>query len=39
MPPRAWNAERERQYEHIKDGLEERGDSAEPASEIAGAAP
>jgi hypothetical protein len=35
VPPKAWNAKRERQYEHIKDGLEERGDSEELASEIA----
>ena len=25
MPPKAWSAKRERQYEHIKDSLEERG--------------
>jgi len=25
MPQRAWNAKRERQYEHIKDSAEERG--------------
>jgi hypothetical protein len=35
MPQRAWNAKRERQYEHIKEGLEERGDSEGLASEIA----
>jgi hypothetical protein len=35
MPQQAWNAKRERQYEHIKDGLEERGDSEALASEIA----
>ncbi len=35
MPQRAWNAKRERQYEHIKDGLEERGNSEDLASEIA----
>jgi hypothetical protein len=32
---RAWNAERERQYEHVKDSLEQRGNSEELASEIA----
>jgi hypothetical protein len=35
MPQRAWNDKRERQYEHIKDSLEERGESDELASEIA----
>jgi hypothetical protein len=25
MPVKAWSAKRERQYEHIKEGLEERG--------------
>ncbi len=35
MPQQAWNAKRERQYEHIKNGLEERGDSEGLASEIA----
>ena len=35
MPQQAWNAKRERQYEHIKEGLEERGDSEGLASEIA----
>jgi hypothetical protein len=35
MPQQAWNAKRERQYEHIKNGLEERGDSEDLASEIA----
>ena len=33
--PRAWSAKRERQYEHIKEGLEERGRSEEKAEEIA----
>jgi plasmid stabilization system protein ParE len=33
--PRAWSAKRERQYEHIKDGLRERGESAGKAEEIA----
>ena len=35
MPPQAWNAKRERQYEHIKDSLEERGTSEDKAEEIA----
>ena len=33
--PRAWSAKRERQYEHIKDGLRERGESESTAEEIA----
>jgi hypothetical protein len=35
MPQRAWNAKRERQYEHIKDGLLERGENEDTAEEIA----
>src|SRR5262249_2923373 len=35
MPQRAWNTKRERQYEHIKDGLLERGESEDTAEEIA----
>ena len=35
MPPNAWNAKRERQYEHIKDSLEDRGTSEDKAEEIA----
>jgi hypothetical protein len=35
MPQAAWSAKRERQYEHIKSGLEERGDSEPEAEEIA----
>jgi hypothetical protein len=35
MPQRAWNAKRERQYEHIKEGLEKRGRSEDLAEEIA----
>ena len=35
MPQRAWNAKRERQYEHIKDGLLDRGTSEDKAEEIA----
>ena len=35
MPQSAWNSRRERQYEHIKEGLEERGRSPKVAKEIA----
>jgi hypothetical protein len=35
MPQRAWSAKRERQYEHIKEGLEERGRDEDLAEEIA----
>jgi hypothetical protein len=35
MPQQAWNAKRERQYEHIKEGLEDRGTSEDRAQEIA----
>ncbi|MBV8981009.1 MAG: plasmid stabilization protein [Acidimicrobiia bacterium] len=35
MPQRAWSNKRERQYEHIKEGLEERGRSEDVAEEIA----
>lgn len=35
MPQRAWNAKRERQYEHIKEGLKERGRSQDVAREVA----
>jgi hypothetical protein len=35
MPQRAWNAKRERQYEHIKGGLRKRGESEDKAEEIA----
>ncbi len=35
MPQRAWNNKRERQYEHIKEGLRERGQSEDEAEEIA----
>ena len=35
MPQNAWNKKRERQYDHIKEALEERGDSEGLASEIA----
>lgn len=33
--PRAWSAKRERQYDHIKAGLRERGESEDKAEEIA----
>ncbi len=35
MPQQAWNNKRERQYEHIKEGLEARGRSEDTAEEIA----
>jgi hypothetical protein len=35
MPQRAWNRKRERQYEHIKEGLLDRGESEDTAEEIA----
>jgi hypothetical protein len=35
MPQRAWSTKRERQYEHIKEGLCERGEDEELAEEIA----
>ena len=33
--PRAWSNKRERQYEHIKEGLLERGEKEDKAEEIA----
>lgn len=33
--PRSWSKKRERQYEHIKDGLTERGRSEDEAEEVA----
>jgi hypothetical protein len=33
--PRSWSAKRERQYDHIKEGLLERGRSEDTAEEIA----
>ena len=33
--PKKWSAKRERQYKHIKEGLEEHGRSEELAEEIA----
>ncbi len=35
MPQQAWSKKRERQYEHIKEGLEDRGRSEDEAEEIA----
>src|SRR5947209_12509036 len=35
MPQRAWSQKRERQYEHIKEGLLDRGKSEDVAEEIA----
>lgn len=33
--PRAWSAKRERQYEHVKEGLESHGRSKKQAASIA----
>jgi len=35
IPRSAWSHKRERQYEHIKEGLEERGTGEDKAEEIA----
>jgi hypothetical protein len=35
MPQRAWNQKRERQYQHIRQGLRKRGRSEDTAEEIA----
>lgn len=35
MPQKAWNAKRERQYKHIKQGLKKRGERESVAEEIA----
>ena len=35
MPQQAWSQKRERQYEHIKDGLLDRGENEDKAEEIA----
>ncbi|HEX3826310.1 MAG TPA: plasmid stabilization protein [Sporichthyaceae bacterium] len=35
MPQRTWSDKRERQYDHIKEGLRERGRDEETAEEIA----
>jgi len=35
MPQRAWSAKRERQYEHVRDSLEDRGTPEKKAESIA----
>ncbi len=35
MPQRAWSQKRERQYEHIKEGVLDRGEDEDTAEEIA----
>jgi hypothetical protein len=35
MPQQAWNDKRERQYEHIKEGVLDRGEDEDTAEEIA----
>jgi hypothetical protein len=35
MPRQGWSEKRERQYDHIKEGLEERGRDEDTAEEIA----
>jgi hypothetical protein len=35
MPQQAWSDKRERQYEHIKEGLLDRGEGEDTAEEIA----
>src|SRR5258706_1167264 len=35
MPQRLWNSKRERQYDHIKEGLLDRGETEDTAEEIA----
>jgi hypothetical protein len=35
MPKQGWSKKRERQYQHIKEGLEERGRDEDKAEEIA----
>jgi hypothetical protein len=35
MPQEAWNAKRERQYEHIKDSVKKQGAPTKKAKEIA----
>jgi hypothetical protein len=35
VPQQAWSKKRERQYEHIKEGLEDRGRGEDEAEEIA----
>ncbi|MEA3183889.1 MAG: hypothetical protein QOJ74_366 [Ilumatobacteraceae bacterium] len=35
MPQNGWSKKRERQYEHIKEGLRERGEGEDKSEEIA----
>jgi hypothetical protein len=35
MPAKSWSAKRERQYQHIKSGLRQRGTGEDEAQEIA----
>ena len=35
MPQEAWSPKRERQYKHVKESLEERGQTEDKAEEIA----
>jgi plasmid stabilization system protein ParE len=35
MPQKTWSDKRERQYEHIKEGYEDRGRSEDKAEELA----
>jgi hypothetical protein len=35
MPQPAWSAKRERQYDHIREGLRDRGESEDLAEEVA----
>lgn len=35
MPQQGWSKKRERQYEHVKEGLEDRGYAEDEAQEIA----
>jgi hypothetical protein len=35
MPQKTWSDKRERQYDHVKEGLEDRGRSEDTAEEIA----
>ena len=37
MPQKAWSNKRERQYEHIKESAQERGESPKRAKQIAAA--
>jgi hypothetical protein len=35
VPQQTWSSKRERQYEHVKEGLEDRGRSSQEAASIA----